>query len=314
MSAQRAAGLVLGVLADAAVGQRRQRLVPEALRDRVPARRVGDAALAAGFALDRLGTSHPLAGVAGTALATWGALGGAQLATSGAALVRDLETGDLDAVRATLAPLDPRHTEELDRIGLTRASVEAVAENTSAAVLGPLVWCAVAGPPGLLAHRLVKAARSVTVRRRLRRRSVAVAVQHADELVDLIPTRATAALTVAAAPVVGGSAHGAWVAWRRDAAAHPSPNAGRVEAAFAGALEIRLGGKAVYPNRVQELPVLGAGRNPDAGHLTRAVELSRLVAWFGGAGAAALAIAFGRRREAARPRPRRGSPRRTSAA
>jgi adenosylcobinamide-phosphate synthase len=101
-------------------------------------------------------------------------------------------------------------------------------------------------------------------------------------------------LTVAAAPVVGGSAQGAWHAWRRDAAAHPSPNAGRVEAAFAGALEIRLGGRTVYPHGVEERPVLGDGRNPDAGHVTRAVELSRVVGLL--AAGVAAALAFLRRR------------------
>jgi len=57
----------------------------------------------------------------------------------------------------------------------------------------------------------------------------------------------------------------------------PSPNAGQVEAAFAGALEIRLGGRVRYAHGVEDRPVLGDGRTPDAGHVTRAVELSRLV-------------------------------------
>ena len=94
---------------------------------------------------------------------------------------------------------------------------------------------------------------------------------------NLLPSRLAALLTVGGAPVVGGSAPQAWETWRRDAAAHPSPNAGQVEAAFAGALEVRLGGRTVYSHGIEERPVMGHGRNPDSGHVTRAVELSRVV-------------------------------------
>ncbi|EOD63455.1 adenosylcobinamide-phosphate synthase CobD [Amycolatopsis vancoresmycina DSM 44592] len=142
-------------------------------------------------------------------------------------------------------------------------------------------------------------ARAVSLLRRARAgRRGHWAIDRLDELVHLVPTRVAAALTVLAAPVVGGSAGGAWRAWRRDTIAHPSPNAGRVEAAFAGALEIRVGGRTVYPHGVAELPVLGVGRNPDAGHVTRAVELSRVVGWLAGATAVVLAVGSGFRRRA----------------
>jgi adenosylcobinamide-phosphate synthase len=97
--------------------------------------------------------------------------------------------------------------------------------------------------------------------------------------------------------VVGGSASSAWRTWRRDASAHPSPNAGQVEAAFAGALEIRLGGRIRYAHGVEDRPVLGGGRNPDAGHVTRAVELSRVVGAVAGVVSALLAVIAGRRRK-----------------
>lgn len=297
MSAGRAIGLVLGVAADAVAGDRKHGAVGDGpARDLRSMAAVSGVAVLAGVLIDPPGNKHTALRVVGTALTTWGALGGSALATRGTALARELETEDLDAARQTLATLDPRRTDTLDRVGLTRASVEAVAENTSSMVVAPLLLGAVAGAPGLLAHRLVKSLKRAMTRRPAGRRALAVAVDRCEELLDLVPTRYAAALTVLAAPVVGGSAREAWLAWRRDASAHPSPNAGRVEAAFAGALEIRLGGRAVYPDRVQELPVLGAGRNPDAGHVTRAVELSRLVGWLSGLSSAVLAVAVARRR------------------
>jgi adenosylcobinamide-phosphate synthase len=79
---------------------------------------------------------------------------------------------------------------------------------------------------------------------------------------------------------------------RRDGAAHPSPNAGRMEAAFAGALDLRLGGPLAYRGIVELRPVLGDGRSPDAHDIARASALSRRV----GAAALAAAVAVGRLR------------------
>jgi adenosylcobinamide-phosphate synthase len=98
-----------------------------------------------------------------------------------------------------------------------------------------------------------------------------------DDLANFVAARATAALVVMCAPVVGGSPPGAVRAWRRDAARHPSPNAGVVEAAFAGALGVRLGGPTHYRHELQIRPTLGDGGQPTVADLRRAVQLSRMV-------------------------------------
>jgi adenosylcobinamide-phosphate synthase len=306
VSAARAIGLLLGAAADGVIGKPRQDRpvaclagAATALERRLPAQRpesglvyagglVGGLVVA-GILAERATRRSPVLQALGTALATWVVLGGAGLAVEGTALARDLEEGELDAARGTLAGLDTRRTDTLDVIGLSRASVESVAQHTSDSMVGPLFWGAALGIPGLLGSR------ALSVLRGLGRpgRPIALFAARLDDLANLAPTRFAAALTVTGAPVVGGSAQSAWRSWRRDSAAHPSPNAGRVEAAFAGALEIRLGGRTVYPHGVEELPVLGDGRNPDAGHVTRAVELSRVVGWLTTISSAVLAILLG---------------------
>ncbi|GAA3541340.1 cobalamin biosynthesis protein [Amycolatopsis ultiminotia] len=291
MSAARAIGLILGLAADGALGDPRRRPPVTAFR-RVAAGPAGigiaGVAVLAGVLAERAGRGRPLVQASATAVTTWAVVGATGLVTEGTELARNLEEGRLAPVRGTLSELDPRVSDGLAGVGLSRAAVETLAENTSEVVVAPLLWGAVAGVPGLLASRTLGVLRRAAPGNWI--------VDRLDELVHLLPTRAAAALTVVAAPVVGGSAGGAWRAWRRDTIAHPSPNAGRVEAAFAGALEIRVGGRTVYPQGVVELPVLGVGRNPDAGHVTRAVELSRVVGWLAAGTSVVLAVASGLRR------------------
>jgi adenosylcobinamide-phosphate synthase len=305
LTAGRAIGLLLGFAADAVLGDPRkwhpvagfgtvaQRLENLTYRDhKVPGAAytvvLAGSAVALGVVAERAGRRHPVVRVLTTATATWIALGGKSLASEGASMGRELDAGDVEAARKRLPSLCGRSPNALDATALARATVESVAENTSDAVVAPLFWGALFGVPGLLGYRAVNTLDAMVGHRSPRYRRFGWAAARLDDVVNLLPARAAAALTVAGAPVVGGSAQGAWHAWRRDAAAHPSPNAGRVEAAFAGALEIRLGGRTVYAHGVEERPVLGTGRSPDAGHVTRAVELSRVVGALAGGAAAVL--------------------------
>ncbi|MGH3706985.1 MAG: cobalamin biosynthesis protein [Pseudonocardiaceae bacterium] len=321
MGAARAIGLLLGVAADAAFGDPRRhhpvagfgRLAAAAERACYAEHRlagvlytgalVGTAAAAGGL-LERAGRGRAAVQVAGTALATWAVLGGASLAEEGAAMARALDAGDLGTARARLPHLCGRAPGNLDLADLARASVESIAENTSDAVVAPLVWGAVAGVPGLLAYRAVNTLDAMVGYRSPRYRKFGWAAARLDDLANLLPSRAAAGLATLCAPLVGGSARGAWQVWRRDAAAHPSPNAGQVEAAFAGALEVRLGGRTVYPHGIEQRPVLGHGRAPDAGDLTRGVELSRVTGLVAAVLCAVLATVTQRRPY----RPASGSP------
>jgi adenosylcobinamide-phosphate synthase len=289
----KAVGLLLGAVADVVFGDPRRRhpvagfgAVAVAVEERLHADRrlagvgfvtllVGGAA-ALGAAAERA-ASGSLSRVVLTGTATWVVLGGASLAREGAALAGELDRGDLAAARARLPGLCGRDPAALDAAGLARAATESVAENTSDAVVAPLLWGAVAGVPGLLGYRAVNTLDAMVGHRSPQYRRFGWAAARLDDGANLVPSRVAALLVASLAPAVGGSPRAAFRAWRRDAAAHPSPNAGPVEAAAAGALGVTLGGRTVYRHGVDERPRLGDGPPPTPTDLRRAVRLSRLV-------------------------------------
>jgi len=200
---------------------------------------------------------------------------------------RLLSAGDLAGARERLAHLCGRDPCALDAEGLARATVESVAENTSDAVVAPLVWGAVAGVPGLLGYRAVNTLDAMVGHRSHRYLRFGWASARLDDVANLVPARLTAALAVVLAPTVGGRPGTAARTWRRDGHKHPSPNAGPVEAAFAGALGRTLGGRLSYAGQVQERPLLGDGPAPGVEDVARAARLSGAVT----AAAAVLAVA-----------------------
>lgn len=212
-------------------------------------------------------------GVVGVALATWVVLGGSSLADVGDRLADGLEAGDTDAARALIPSLCGRDPNSLDESGMARAALESVAENTSDSAVAPLVWGAVAGVPGLLAYRMINTLDAMVGYRNKRYENFGWASARLDDAANLLPARLTAALVVA----IGPNRTHAVTAIRRDASAHPSPNAGVVEASFAGALGVSLGGVTVYPHRTEQRPVLGRGPAPTAADVRRAARLSRRV-------------------------------------
>ena len=234
------------------------------------------------------------ASVALTAAATWAVVGGTSLAREARLIGRALEAGDVEGARERLPHLCGRDPQALDADGIARAVVESVAENTSDAVVGALVWGAVGGVPGLLGFRAVNTLDAMVGHKSARYRRFGWGSARLDDLVGWPGARLTAVL----ATLAGEDPRGAVRAWREDADRHPSPNAGPVEASFAGALGVRLGGTLSYGGRVEHRPVLNReGRAVASYDIERAVRLSRRVGLLAlGAGAvAARLIRKGRR-------------------
>lgn len=293
-SAVLSAGLLLGVCLDALVVDP-ARLHPVAgfgtLAGRLerllwrPSRSAGTAHLllclvpvaAAARGLDRMAARRPPVRAVYVGLLAWSVIGASGLRREAGRVEQSLLAGDIDAARLQLKALCGRDASVLDVPALRRAVIESVAENTSDAAVAPLVWAALAGAAGLVGYRCVNTLDAMVGHRSVRYERFGFASARVDDAANLLPARLTALLAVAFAGSVGGRAGQAHEVWRRDAAGHPSPNAGPCEAAFAGALGVRLGGPIAYPYGVSDRPWLGDGRDPGPDDVARCIVLSRRI-------------------------------------
>lgn len=273
----------------------------------------------------RVPTSTP----ADVALAVAVASAGRMLRRTSTEIESLLLAGDLEGARDKLPWLVGRDPSGLDESGVAAAVVESLAENTVDAVVAPAFWGLVAGASGVLAHRAANTMDAMVGHRSERYARFGTAAARLDDGMAWVPARIFAGIVAGLAGLAdahgvapGGEPAGRtpWPAQaggttylvraervvstvRRDAPAHPSPNAGVAESAVAGALGVELGGPLRYGERVEERPRLGTGPRPDARTITAGralVDRAELVL-VGACLALALLGRTGRRKTPARP-------------
>jgi adenosylcobinamide-phosphate synthase len=306
-----AAGLAAGVVLDALFGDPRRGHPVAAFgraaaaletRDYADSRRRGTAHAAAcvlavaapAAVLHGRTRGRPPWQMAAAALAAWAVTGARSLHHEAERTRLSLHRHDLASAREVLPSLCGRDPSQLDATEIARAVIESVAENTSDAVVAPLLWGAVAGIPGLVAYRAVNTLDAMVGHRSARYLRFGWASARLDDVANWLPAQVTAALTAACAPLLpappagplgarptglrpGATPAAVLRVVRRDGGRHPSPNAGQCEAAFAGALGICLGGTNSYGGVPETRPELGQGRAPEPADIRRAIILSRAV-------------------------------------
>jgi len=209
---------------------------------------------------------------AGTAVAVYVTVAGRALRETAASVGDALAAGDLDVARRRLPSLVGRDPTGLGEEEIARAVVESLAENTVDAIVAPAFWGLVAGGAGATGYRAVNTMDAMVGHRSARYRNYGWASARLDDAANWVPARLTAALVAAVRPARAAEV---WRVVARDAPAHPSPNAGVAEAAWAAALGLRLGGTNRYDTRTEVRPPLGSGAAPVAADIGRASALSR---------------------------------------
>lgn len=257
-----------------------------------PVRLIGRAALALEAPLRRWVRKPKLAGIlaallviGGTGAVTWGVLLAARsvtpllgdvvsvlflyttfaakdLAAHSRAVFHALDAGDLPQARRRVARMVGRDTEGLDEAGIVRAAVESVAENSVDGVLAPVFYAFLFGPVGAMVYKTVSTLDSTFGYKNKRYIDFGWASARIDDAANYIPARLSLALIPLGALLTGASASEAWRIGVRDARKHASPNSGHSEAAFAGALNVQLGGPLFRHGKAAFAPLLGDLEQP----------------------------------------------------
>ena len=182
-----------------------------------------------------------------------------------------LEPHDLALARVLTARVVSRDTADADAHALAKAAVESLLENGNDAVFGALFWFVVAGGPGALLYRLANTLDAMWGYRTPRYLRFGRVSARIDDALNWLPARLTA-LSYALLGQTGNALH----CWRTQAPDWPSPNAGPVMAAGAGALRRQLGGAASYDGVVEMRALLGNGPAASGVDIRRAWRLVAL--------------------------------------
>lgn len=173
-----------------------------------------------------------------------------------------LKTGDMDKARYAVSMIVGRDTDRLDEIGVAKAAVETVAENTSDGVIAPLLFLAIGGAPLGVLYKSINTMDSMVGYKNDQYLYFGRAAAKLDDLVNFIPARLAGILLCLAARPAGFDGKNAWRIFWRDRKNHKSPNSAHTEAAAAGALDVELAGSNYYFGKLVVKPTIGDPLRP----------------------------------------------------
>jgi adenosylcobinamide-phosphate synthase len=200
-------------------------------------------------------------------------LAGRSLRDSVCPVLTALLAGNLANAKQKVSLVVGRDTDDLDEDGVIRASLETLAEGLCDGVVSPLFWFAVGGLPALWAFKAVSTLDSMVGHHESPWTHFGWASAKLDDLMNLLPARIAAVLIACAAPSFS-AIRSAW----HDGCKTASPNTGWVEASFAGALGISLGGANSYDGVVRHGPFLGKpNRSRDIAVFAEGLSLTKRV-------------------------------------
>lgn len=184
------------------------------------------------------------------------------LKQAGMSVYKPLKSGDVDGARKSVSMIVGRDTESLDDIGITKAAVETVAENTSDGVIAPLIYMAIGGGVLGCVYKAINTMDSMVGYKNDRYINFGRFAAKLDDIANYIPSRISAYLMIFASKIMGYNSRNAYRIFKRDSRNHASPNSAQTESVVAGALEIQLAGDAYYFGKLYKKPFIGDSIKP----------------------------------------------------
>ena len=205
---------------------------------------------------------HPILAFAAEVLLCYQLLAARSLRDESVKVYKALRDGTLDDARKAVSMIVGRDTDRLDEIGVAKAAVETVAENTSDGVIAPLLFLAIGGAPLGVLYKSINTMDSMVGYKNDQYLYFGRAAAKLDDLVNFIPARLAGILLCLAARPAGFDGKNAWRIFWRDRKNHKSPNSAHTEAAAAGALDVELAGSNYYFGKLVVKPTIGDPLRP----------------------------------------------------
>ncbi len=227
------------------------------------------------FAVVRLaGSVAPWVGMLVQVILIYYCLSARSLEKAAMDVARSLGRKDLTRARQQVAMIVGRDVQALDAGGVARATFETVAENLVDGVISPLFFAALGGAPLAMAYKMINTLDSMVGYKNEAYMAFGKVSARIDDVANFVPARLSVFVIGFAAQLLAGNGRfTVKTAWR-EGARHSSPNAGYSEAAFAGALGVKLGGPNYYHGHLVGKPYIGQGFGPvETDHIKKGCEL-----------------------------------------
>lgn len=173
-----------------------------------------------------------------------------------------LVNGTIEEARYAVSMIVGRDTQSLDAVGVTKAAVETVAENTSDGIIAPMIYMGLGGVPLMFLYKGINTMDSMLGYKNDKYLYFGRCAAKLDDVVNYIPARVSAYLMILATKFVGMDMKNAYRIYKRDRRNHASPNSAQTEAVMAGALNVQLAGNAYYFGKLYEKPYIGDAIRP----------------------------------------------------
>lgn len=170
---------------------------------------------------------------------------------------RALKDKDMEKARYAVSMIVGRDTKSLDAVGITKAAVETVAENTSDGSIAPLIAIIIGGAPLGFLYKSINTMDSMIGYKNDKYINLGRFAAKLDDVVNYIPARFSAFMMILSAYMLGLDGKNAYRIYKRDRYKHASPNSAHTESVCAGALRVRLAGDAYYFGKLHKKEYIG---------------------------------------------------------
>ena len=195
---------------------------------------------------------------------------------------QNIHENSMNKARYELSMIVGRQTRNLDENAVTSAAVETVAENFVDGFLAPLFFAFIGGIPLAITYKMVNTLDSMVGYKNDKYILFGRAAARIDDIANFIPARLSVliiSLSAACFSISKGIL--SFKLGFFQGHLHKSPNAGYPEAAFAGALKIRIGGPNLYYGVLVDKPYIGKEfKEPAKSKIKDSCDLMMLSSFF----------------------------------